>query len=92
MNNPKDQQEALSLSSERRAQEITSTLEALITEHLNNCSKCNPPFKPIKLGEKAGFCSDYWDMIAEWSDREGQVNNVVAHDEYGNQAPRNLPG
>jgi hypothetical protein len=36
----------------------------------------------------SNLCSDYRAIIQEWADREGEVNNIVDHDEYGNQASK----
>jgi hypothetical protein len=81
-----------SSSNEKLSQAITvPTLEDLIQGHLVLCSKCNPPIKPVALGQKNGFCDGYWIMVQRWSDREGKLNNIVAQDEYGHLAPRNLP-
>lgn len=40
------------------------------------------------LGQVTGLCSEYWSIIQDFADREGEVNNIVAMDEYGNPAPR----
>ena len=84
-----DQPEDFTGSSEKPNQEITDIAE-MVREHLTFCSDCQPPFKPVGLGMKAGFCAAYWDMVRSWADQEGRLNNVVAHDEYGNDAPRKL--
>lgn len=69
--------------------ETTSPLLVdLISDHLDNCSDCHPPFKPVALGQRSGFCAAYWQMVQAWADDEGAANNIVAHDEFGNRAPR----
>src|ERR1700744_3927798 len=87
-----DQPEDFTGSFEKLDQETTNTLDIaqMVTDHLASCSDCHPPFKPVGLGMKAGFCAAYWDMVRSWADQEGRLNNVVAHDEYGNDAPRKL--
>lgn len=32
------------------------------------------------------LCSDYTLIIEVWAQQEGEINNIVAHDEYGNYA------
>ena len=66
-------------------------LAEVLAEHLTHCSSCQPDQRPVGLGGESHLCGVYWDLVQEWSDREGQLNNVVAHDEYGNNAPRPLP-
>lgn len=46
--------------------------------------------KPKGLGQTSQLCFEYQDIIQDWSDLEGQLNNIVAHDEYGNQAPTEI--
>jgi hypothetical protein len=86
-----DQPEDLSGSSGKPSQETTSPLLAdLLSLHLTLCSNCQPDQRPVGLGGKSRLCSGYWELVQKWADREGQLNNVVAHDEYGNQADTQL--
>lgn len=62
--------------------------ERLVT-HLANCSECQATVKsktPLGIGTLSRLCSEYRSIISEWADSEGAVNNIVAHDEYGNRA------
>jgi hypothetical protein len=70
---------------------VSHSLNDAVQEHVNSCSQCSKLIKslrPIGLGATSPLCSEYWRIIREWSDTEGYVNNIVAHDEYGNEAPR----
>jgi hypothetical protein len=64
------------------------SLHVQLKEHLESCSQCqsNLTSKPIGMGSVTQLCSNYQDIIAVWAEKEGRVNNIVAHDEYGNQA------
>lgn len=64
------------------------SLSELISAHLAKCSHCQESAKPVGLGQVTGLCSEYWSIIQDFADREGEVNNIVAMDEYGNPAPR----
>jgi hypothetical protein len=60
-----------------------------LTDHLANCSECQATIKsktPLGIGTISKHCSEYQRIISEWAEHEGAVNNIVAHDEYGNQA------
>jgi hypothetical protein len=83
-----DQPEDFTASSEKPDQETTELLDIaqMVTAHLESCSDCHPPFKPVAMGQEAGFCAAYWEMVKSWADQEGRLNNVVSHDEYGNEA------
>lgn len=65
-------------------------LNDAVRAHLEECSKCQEALqtKPVGLGQQTMFCSDYWRIFALYAEREGQINNIVGHDEFGNQAPR----
>jgi len=65
-------------------------LNDVLTKHLNGCPICqdNLSRKPIpNMGGSRLVCSERLRLIQEWADAEGRANNIVAHDEYGNQAP-----
>lgn len=87
-----DQQKGSSESSERPSQEITPLplLADILSLHLTLCSSCKPDARPAGLGQRSALCDGYWQLVQRWADREGKVNNVVAHDEYGNQADTQL--
>lgn len=63
-------------------------LHESIMAHLQTCSQCRKTSRalPNGLGMKSQFCSEYLDIFRQWAKEEGEVNNIVAHDEYGNQA------
>lgn len=64
------------------------SLHELLSEHLGNCSQCQVEIQkgPNGMGMHSRLCSDYQFIISMWADSEGKVNNIVAHDEYGNEA------
>ena len=65
------------------------SLHEKLSTHLANCSECQATIKsttPLGIGTLSKLCSEYRRIISEWADTEGMVNNVVAHDEYGNRA------
>lgn len=65
-------------------------LHEQLADHLENCSECQASLqartKPMGFGMKTTLCSRYQDIVAVWAEMEGRKNNIVAHDEYGNQA------
>ena len=65
----------------------TPSLHERVSKHLQTCSVCqaNLQSKPKGLGQTSQLCSDYLAILAEWSDNEGKINNIVNHDEYGNE-------
>jgi hypothetical protein len=67
-------------------------LSEQVQNHLTGCKYCQQSLTmgPAGLGQSNQLCSEYWAIIRAWSAREGEVNNIVAHDEYGNQAPTRL--
>lgn len=69
------------------------SLHEQLSEHLENCSQCQTAvqsMKPIGLGQHSPLCSEYQFIIAIWADKEGSVNNIVAHDEFGNEASKTV--
>lgn len=68
-------------------------LSVSLEEHQIGCQLCqaNLGRKPIpNLGGGPTVCSERIRIIAEWADKEGRVNNIVARTEYGHEAPRGL--
>lgn len=66
-------------------------LNVAITAHLNGCGVCqaNLKRKPVpNLGGSPTLCSELLDIHRIYAEWEGEVNNIVARDEYGNSAPR----
>lgn len=63
------------------------SLHEMLSEHLAACEKCQSvPKTPLALGQRDRHCFNYLAIIRQWADREGRVNNIVSHDEYGNEA------
>lgn len=65
----------------------------ILQEHLTGCAQCQAslsrtPTPNLNPTGTTGLCSKWFQIIREWADEEGKVNNVVAEDEYGNQAIR----
>lgn len=66
-------------------------LNDVVREHQNGCKQCRENLKrrPIpNLGGNSNICSDLTEIFQSWADYEGGKNNVVACDEYGNEAPK----
>lgn len=65
-------------------------LHDVLNEHINGCLNCQEISQkpPNGLGQSSRHCFEYQDLIQDWASLEGEVNNIVAHDEYGNEAPR----
>jgi len=66
----------------------SQSLGVSLARHLETCSECIETFlhHPTGFGSVTQLCSEYQSIIAEWANREGEINNVVDHDEFGNQA------
>ncbi len=65
-------------------------LNDVLEKHLNGCPICldNLGRKPVpNMGGSQTVCSERLSIIQQWADTEGRVNNIVARDEYGNEAP-----
>lgn len=87
----KDQRTNSASSNAKLSQETTGPLLTdLIRDHFSSCKECNPNSRPVSLGQESGLCADYWTMVQDWAQNEGHLNNVVAHDEFGNDAPTHL--
>lgn len=71
------------------------TIDDMITLHLLNCDQCREAASkdlrkrghPPRLGEKSGHCDTYWQLQLDRANYEGKINNIVAHTEYGDEAP-----
>lgn len=65
-------------------------LNDVLNEHLSTCQICQEDMtrRPKGLGQISRLCFEYQDIIQDWSRLEAIVNNIVAHDEFGNEAPR----
>jgi hypothetical protein len=59
-----------------------------LSEHLDGCETCQAGVKakPVAIAAKPQLCSKWFAIIQKWADKEGAINNIVAHDEYGNEA------
>lgn len=67
------------------------TVDDAINMHLLDCVTCRDATergKPVKLGHKSGHCSTYWHLQLLRANYEGAVNNIVAHTELGDEAPK----
>jgi hypothetical protein len=62
----------------------------MIAMHLVDCDQCRKATArgPVALGQKSGHCDTYWQMQLMRAQAEGSVNNIVAHTEYGDEAPK----
>jgi hypothetical protein len=65
-------------------------LHEQVQNHLQTCSKCQSVLEARKrvqgLGQRIRLCSEYIAILQNYANNEGRVNNIVDHDEYGNQA------
>lgn len=64
-------------------------LNDAVKTHLDGCLICqvNLRRKPVpNVGGNKNVCSDLLAIYQAYADYEGEVNNIVAHDEYGNHA------
>lgn len=64
-------------------------LSDVLEKHLTGCQQCQESLskRPIaNLGGGTVLCSEWFAILRDWAQREGEVNNVVAHDEFGNFA------
>lgn len=64
-------------------------LNDVVQAHLKGCAMCerNSKAKPIpNLGGSKLLCSELLNIYQEYAEYEGKVNNVVARDEFGNEA------
>lgn len=64
-------------------------LSDVLQKHLTGCSQCQESLskKPVaNLGGVAVLCSEWFAILRDYAQHEGEVNNIVRHDEYGNYA------
>lgn len=63
-------------------------LSDVLQKHLTGCEQCQSSLekKPARLGENPVLCSEWFNILRDYAQTEGQVNNIVAHDEYANNA------
>jgi hypothetical protein len=50
--------------------------------------------KPVPNLNKVGqrkLCQEWFRILGDYAQTEGRLNNVVAHDEYANEAVRGQP-
>jgi hypothetical protein len=65
------------------------SIDDQIAMHLVDCSQCRESvqkLKPRGLGQKSGHCDVYWQLQLMRARYEGEVNNIVAYTEYGDEA------
>lgn len=64
------------------------TIADQITGHLLTCMRCAEASRtgPVGLGQKSAHCDAYWQLVLAQAEEEGFINNIVAHDEHGNEA------
>jgi hypothetical protein len=66
------------------------SLNDVLQKHLAGCNICQSSLdmKPVpNLGGTPRLCSEWFEIISDYAQYEGEVNNVVARDEFGNEAP-----
>jgi hypothetical protein len=67
------------------------TIDEAIQMHLVDCDQCREATersRPVRLGEHSGHCGQYWQLHLLRARHEGKINNVVAHTEFGDEAPK----
>jgi len=67
------------------------TVDDAIQMHLVDCDQCREATNragPIRLGQHSGHCEGYWQLQLMRANHEGAVNNIVAHTEHGDEAPK----
>lgn len=66
------------------------SVDDAIAMHLVDCDQCRFAYErqsPRQLGQKTGLCDEYLHLQVMRANFEGKINNVVAHTEYGDEAP-----
>lgn len=66
-------------------------LSDVLHDHLTGCEQCQNSLKgkPVPNLNPTGsvtVCSEWFQILRDYAEREGRVNNIVRHDEYGNYA------
>jgi hypothetical protein len=67
------------------------TIDDAINMHLVDCVQCRDATErcnPIGLGQNSKHCAQYWHLQLLRARYEGKVNNIVAHTELGDEAPK----
>lgn len=67
------------------------TVDDAISMHLVDCDQCREATeraRPVRLGEPSGHCDGYWHLQLMRANHEGKINNIVAHTELGDEAPK----
>lgn len=70
------------------------SLDEMIQMHLVDCDQCQHAImtdRPRAIGQKSSHCNTYWELQLMRAKIEGKVNNIVAHTEYGDEAPKGRP-
>lgn len=71
-------------------------LSDVLEKHLASCDTCKRSLDKKPQGNLQGtnpqLCSEWYALIVDYAQREGEVNNIVAHDEYGHDAPKSPTG
>lgn len=63
-------------------------LNDVLQSHLVSCGICQSSLekKPVGIGGTPNLCSEWFSILEKFAQMEGELNNVVSHDEYGNEA------
>lgn len=67
------------------------TIDDAIVMHLIDCDTCLAVTErsgPLRLGQKTALCTTYLHLQILRANYEGKVNNIVAHTELGDEAPK----
>ena len=70
------------------------SIDDAIAMHLVDCDQCRraiETLRPVGMGQKSGHCDAYWQLQLMRASYEGARNNIVAHTEYGDEAPKGGP-
>jgi len=69
-------------------------IEEQISLHLALCNQCQNAIendRPRGLGQRSSHCDTYWHLLIMRAYAEGKANNIVAHTELGDEAPKGRP-
>lgn len=70
------------------------SIDDAIAMHLVDCDQCRKAIQtltPVPIGSKSGHCDAYWELQLMRAKYEGEVNNIVAFTELGDEAPKGRP-
>lgn len=70
------------------------SIDDMIAMHLIDCDQCRESIQQLRprgLGQKSGHCGTYWQLQLMRAQYEGEVNNIVAYTEYGDEARKGRP-